>query len=380
MSLQEISAERRFWGTAELIENLLPFLDTSATNQLAESHKLTRRILRNSLSWNKLIERTFPHEQYTTMNHYSLPEPMDAILESERSQAVSLANILSLNKDPASQSQLEMDLLHAICERFSLTYKPGSIHANFVNVSCSCLQTHRVSLWGFMLLEDVEGILGSRAQIILEMAGTWNKELGEPLLTALGSRALRQEEMVERVRSRSVRCNNEKSVEALATLVEKTQAWGLGEIHVDKVIGAEGWTTIRKAVELLSRKRQMYTYVQMSSERHTMTAGKREDMKAIWDVIQDWEVKSDEGSVSYKMSFLNVDGRTDSGWEDWEGVYGPRKGLGSIIQMSHEEWLEEVREAVAQDLEKERNTYVPHWHYIQSFESYLAEYERNQIQ
>ena len=96
MSLQEISAERRFWGTAELIENLLPFLDTSSTQQLAESHKLTRRILRNSLSWNKLIERTFPHEQYTTMNHYSLPEPIDAILESERSQAVSLAKILML--------------------------------------------------------------------------------------------------------------------------------------------------------------------------------------------------------------------------------------------------------------------------------------------
>ena len=185
MSLQEISAERIFWGTAELIENLLPFLDTSSTQQLAESHKLTRRILRNSLSWNKLIERTFPHEQYTTMNHYSLPEPMDAIFESERSQAVSLAKILSLNKDPASQSQLEMDLLHAICERFSLTCKPGSIHANFVNVSCSCLQTHRVSLWGFMLLEDVEGILGSRAQIILEMAG-----LGTRNLVSLSSQVL----------------------------------------------------------------------------------------------------------------------------------------------------------------------------------------------
>ena len=337
MSLQEISAERKFWGTPELIENLLPFLDTSAAQNLAESHKLTRHILTNGLNWNKLIKRTFPEKQ---LNHYSVPEPMDVIFESERSKAVSLAKILSMNKDLTPQSQLEMDLVHAVCERFSLTNKQDGIYfyTSFVNVSCSCLQTHRVSLWGFLVLEDVAAILDSREQSILEMA---SKELVEPLLTALGSRALHQEEIVERIQSRSVRCNSKKSAEALATLAEKTQAWwGLGDIHVDNVIGAEGWTSIRKALELLSRKRQIY--VQMFSERHTMTAGKKEDMKAIWDVIQDWEVKSDEGSVSYKMSFSNVEGRTDRGWEDWEGVYGLRKGLGSIIQMSHEEWLEEL--------------------------------------
>ena len=337
MSIQEVSAERKFWGTPELIENLLPFLDAFSTKNLAESHKLTRRILRNSLNWNKLIKRTFPQKRYTIMNHYYVPEPTNVILEFEREKARLLAEILSMSKD---SSQLEMDLLHAICERFSLTYEQDGIYfySHFVNVSCSCLQTHRVSLWGFLVLEDVAAILDSREQSILEMA---SKELVEPLLTALGSRALHQEEMVERIQSRSVRCNSKKSAEALATLAEKTQAWwGLGDIHVDNVIGAEGWTSIRKALELLSRKRQIY--VQMFSERHTMTAGKKEDMKAIWDVIQDWEVKSDEGSVSYKMSFSNVEGRTDRGWEDWEGVYGLRKGLGSIIQMSHEEWLEEL--------------------------------------
>ena len=327
----------RFWGTPELIENLLPFLDPSGTQNLAECHKLTRLILRNGLNWNKLIKRTFPR---TSMKHYSVPDSMDSKLESERSKAVSLAKILSMNKDLTSKSQLEMDLLHAICERFSLSCKQDGIyfHTHFVNVSCSCLQTHRVSLWGFLLLEDVAAILDSRPQSILEMA---SKELDEPLLTALGSRALRQEEMVERITSTiHVTCNSKKSAQALAILAEKTRAWGLGDIHVDKVIGAEGWTSIRKALELLSRKRQLY--VKMVSERYAMTAGKKEDMKAIWDLIRVWDVKSDEGSVSYKMSFSNVEGRTDRGWEDWDGVYGSRKGLGSIVQMSHEEWLEEV--------------------------------------
>ena len=84
MSIQEVSAERKFWWTPELIENLLPFLDTSSTTNLAESHKLTRRILINALNWKKLIKRTFPQKRYTIMNHYSVPEPTNLILEFER--------------------------------------------------------------------------------------------------------------------------------------------------------------------------------------------------------------------------------------------------------------------------------------------------------
>ena len=118
MSIQEFSAERKFWATPELVRTLLPFLDTSSTKQLAESHKLTRWILENSFNWNKLIKRTFPQKRYY---HYSVPEPTNVILEFEREKARLLAEILSMSKD---SSQLEMDLLHAICEKFSLAYKP----------------------------------------------------------------------------------------------------------------------------------------------------------------------------------------------------------------------------------------------------------------
>ena len=134
MSIQEVSAERKFWGTPELIENL-PFLDAFSTKNLAESHQLTRRILRNGLNWNKLIKRTFPQKRYY---HYSVPEPTNVILEFEREKARLLAEILSMSKD---SSQLEMDLLHAICEKFSLANKSFYNTGNFVSVSCSCLQT-----------------------------------------------------------------------------------------------------------------------------------------------------------------------------------------------------------------------------------------------
>ena len=208
MSIQEVSAERKFWGTPELIENL-PFLDAFSTKNLAESHQLTRRILRNGLNWNKLIKRTFPQKRYY---HYSVPEPTNVILEFEREKARLLAEILSMSKD---SSQLEMDLLHAICEKFSLAYKPTGFSntGNFVSVSCSCLQTHQVSLWGFLLLEDVAATLDSRAQSILEVE---SDKLMEPLLTALWSKLLRQEGMVRRLQSQqqSWTLNNLKSADS----------------------------------------------------------------------------------------------------------------------------------------------------------------------
>ena len=78
-------------------------------------------------------------------------------------------------------------------------------------------------------------------------------------------------------------------------------------------------------------------------------------MKAIWDVTHNWEVWSDEGSMSYKMSFSNVKGRKYNGWDDWEGVYGTKRGLGSIIKMSQEEWVEEYRQAAANDIEEDKD-------------------------
>ena len=78
-------------------------------------------------------------------------------------------------------------------------------------------------------------------------------------------------------------------------------------------------------------------------------------MKAIWDVTHNWDVWSDEGSMSYKMLFSNVKGWKYNGWDDWEGVYGTKRGLGSIIKMSQEEWVEEYRQAAANDIEEDKD-------------------------
>ena len=344
MSIQEFSAERKFWATPELVRTLLPFLDTSSTKQLAESHKLTRWILENSFNWNKLIKRTFPHGQ-----------------GFGREKVGCLAKILSLSKASSSRSLLELDLLHAICENFS--HEPDTrFQANFATVSCSCLQTHQVYHLGFLLMEDVAAILDSRAQGVLEVGSS---TLSEPLLTSLGSMALRQQEMVRSLRSVFVDNScfyNRRSAEAFANLMESTRRVTLGlpggfpKIHVDKPIESEVWSAIRRAIEVLSRKHRHQ--VSVVSARCAMAAGKREDMKAIWEAIQNWEVRSDEGSTSYKMCFSNVKGQRHNGWEDWEGVFGTRKGLGSVINMSQEEWLETNRQAIADDVEESKNAWM----------------------
>ena len=46
-----------------------------------------------------------------------------------------------------------------------------------------------------------------------------------------------------------------------------------------------------------------------------------------------------------------------NGWEDWEGVFGPKKGLGSVLNMSQEEWLETNRQAIADDIEERKNAW-----------------------
>ena len=128
---------------------------------------------------------------------------------------------------------------------------------------------------------------------------------------------------------------------------------GFPKIFVEKPIGSEVWSAIRRAIEVLS-KEHPHNQVSVISARCAMVAGKREDMKAIWDAVQNWEVRCDEGSTSYKMFFNNVKGQRHSGWEDWEGVFGTKKGLGSIVNMSQEEWLETNRQAIADDIEESK--------------------------
>ena len=53
-------AQKKFWETPELLENLLHFLDPESTYQLAQAHDLTKTVLQGQFIWNQFIRQSCP--------------------------------------------------------------------------------------------------------------------------------------------------------------------------------------------------------------------------------------------------------------------------------------------------------------------------------
>ena len=313
MASDKHAAEKKFWRTPELVENaLLPFLDLESVEQMAKAHDLTVEILGKTFTWNKLVKRTFP-------------DWTDWTDVEEKSKARSLAGILLKIQSP-HRDQLEHDLLHTICKR-----SPRS--KDFVDLKCSCLETHRVSLGVFLLLEEVEARLGSVEPRIVKVATPYL--LCEPFLGALASRIARQGTLEKLERFGKVFCSNKESADAWVAILLGTQEVvvnGVGiEIFIVEEVGAEGWAAIRRGVE--HRAAHSEARICLRSERKSMAAGRKEDMKAIWESISTWVVISKEGYLDFEKL------RNQSGWEGPENSRrGQRPGLEAVIKMGEEEW------------------------------------------
>ena len=349
---EDDAAVRKFWETPELVEKLLPYLDLNSTKHLAESNKLTRKLLKKDLTWYKLIQRFLPGEErveFLVDQSFGSPFPFedDPLLAFERQKARLLAELLTLTK---GDSVAWLALVHAICERNPIRFS-GTV---IIDISCSCLQTHRMSPWGFLLLEQVEASLGSRDQGKLKVEMIKMVNLGGPLLMALASKVAGQQGFVRKLDVQGLICENKESAEAIATLVEKCQAvteeyilricmgWGFVEDEdkdgdpVDlpiftEEIGTEGWAIIGRAV-----KHILDTFgkeVTLLSDIKTMGTGKREDLKAIWDNVSRWEVEGYGGTFRFSKALDGEDG--------WWGRSGNRRGLEAFINMTEEDWNDE---------------------------------------
>ena len=371
MSLEQevvvaFDAEKKFWSTPELAEKLLAHLDLASIKALARCHRLTRQIIGKPFCWNKLSNKTLEGEDILNLSSYTFPREDDMHLAAMRPKIKILTEILNL-AESADKPQLELDFLHTICERYHTEemsqdsdWPPPGMHPtaarfetdqgkkprrNHVSLSCSCLETHQLSPWGFVLLMDVEATLVSRKQsieevvVVTEIGGA----LDGPLLTALASRLVQQQEMVKNLDIWAVGCNNKEGAEDFATLVEHCQeealhGWSEPLIVVHD-IGPEGWAAIRRGVECLAAVRPRK--ITVGCEREDLKAGRKEDMKAIWFAIQEWMVYSgDEGVLRFDKEIVGDLG----GWVGFEGLKGgQRKGLDAVIDMTEEEFLKEVR-------------------------------------
>ena len=76
-------AAKKFWGCPELMENLLPFLDTYSIICLAKAHKPVQDIVLGKTVWNKLIRQIcLANRRMSSMRYY----PDDFDLEKEFTQ------------------------------------------------------------------------------------------------------------------------------------------------------------------------------------------------------------------------------------------------------------------------------------------------------
>ena len=167
-----------------MVEKLLPLLDAHSTSSLAQVHQLTADLLQNASFWKDLVMRSCPHgEKGPEDDKYDDHEFCNQVAEKfeEHRRVIShLAKLLTKMENPKFYL---LELLHVICERH-----PPNLRRRFAEgdqlfqVSCPCQDTHSVSHLGFLILEEVEGALGSKGQKVEKVFVGY---LQEPWLSAL---------------------------------------------------------------------------------------------------------------------------------------------------------------------------------------------------
>ena len=161
--------------------------------------------------------------------------------------------------------------------------------------------------------------------------------LFEPLMRALGSRVLRQADKVKELSAWPskagllVFCKNKESAEMYATLIERTETFVFPHVYqsIKGEIGAEGWGAMRRAAEYMSAAG--VRFIQVSTDREAMGTGRKEDLKAIWDIASFWGVQFEKRRVDFnKEDGAQWEGR----WIEplWERVR-LRAGLSQVIEI-----------------------------------------------
>ena len=334
--IHEDGTEWAFLKIPELVERLLQYLDLESIKHLTKSHELTRHILGKDFVWKNLIKRHFPEDVKIRLDLEWSPMLLegDAHLANDRPKARHLAEILGLIKS-SKGSQPELDLLHAVCDRYPVL--DGSLDAgrwfHFVNVRCpACMKTHQVSPWGFVLLEEIQATLGEQSTPRLEV-DLVHSSLSGPFLMALSSMATRQQGMEMQILPYVMVCDSRESAEAIANLAHAILAQGSYSIDVEGKIGAEGWAAIRRVVEHLADGTAEIWMDKIN--RKTMASGATDDLKAIWGRVSFWNVVSSGWNILFVKE---ADGERGG----WEGVEGEWKGLEDVIDMTKEEWIVEA--------------------------------------
>ena len=282
-SVDQDSAGKKFWGSLDLVEKLLPYLDVFTIILLAESRiSCTIQVLQKSSAvWIKLVRRTFPGSQ-TWTDYPSSGRYWNFVkerFEEEKIQILHLTSILAMMDNPKSHT---LNLLEIICEKFPPVERSGKSDF-YIKLACPCHQAqHSVSPLGFLLLEKVEGALGSAHQEVLQIKVPFLKD---PLMSALGSRVSKQQLKMSKMHSGPAICLDRKNASDLYALVQNCEPMQLRvyNLHVKGNIEADGWVDLARAIPLtLDSEDPAFS---VNATREAMKEARREDLKAVWDSL-----------------------------------------------------------------------------------------------
>ena len=306
MSSKSSEVERKFWGTPELVENLLPFLDPESVLNLAKCHDLTLNILQGSHNWKKLVKRSCPDDPG---NEYQ--DEMETNIKIVRN----LAGILKLMEN---QEKLLLTFLHMIWAKLY----PGNVRAvddydqnSLVLLDCphpelnpdACGDGHHIRFSGFLLLEEVESSLNTAVQNVERV---WTIDLKEPSLSALGSRIARQQKNVAPFKAVTVRVQTEKGALALKTLMQFCPNF-TRYLWVEGNIGPVGWQFLGEALQL-----QAGVVSNLDTPKIVLGETSRESLRAIWDAMGrrgEWTIGDPSHSRKYIGNFLQKEKGEEDG-------------------------------------------------------------------
>ena len=225
--------------------------------------------------WSKLIRQNCPSaESGLLLGKYvrGLVREEDRLLEATL-KVKNLASILKLMKE---SKDLLLDLLDVICERVP------SIPSRREQLQMVCPlhpDPHSVSPVGFLLLEEVERVLGTVEQRIesIEVG-----HLSEQVLFAIVARMSRQQEAAISIRiCGSIEIESEKGAQAFYTLMSNQVEPGIG-LKVLGSIGEGGWEALAKAMQL-----QPDVVGHVVTSKTGLEEAMKEDIKNVWEAVQE---------------------------------------------------------------------------------------------
>ena len=264
MSPKKMSiSEKKFWMSPELLDRFLPFLDVSSTLHLAQAHQFTVQVLKAKPTWNKFMMRTCPNGECGA--------------EENKAAVVAQAKLLKLMGIPEDFLQ---DLLDAVAKSFPRAgfscLDQGRGAPCLIRVNCPCLEeSHAVSNDGFLLLEEIEGELGTVKQEVVQ-AGVQNLE--GLLLTALTNRLSRQEGLATSMRVDDCTA----TLDDLSCLIRNCESVTIKRLIIVGEGTTEGWAALAKG---LSKKKLQIG--RMNSFQSQMSCARAEDLEATFHAVTD---------------------------------------------------------------------------------------------